>query len=752
MDASQIQTMLAEAARLHQAGHLDQAARLYQNVLAVEPGNADGLHLLGLLAYQTGQAETAVGLIRKAIAVNGREASFHFHLARALKALGRLDEAASSYRRALSLKPNDADSYNNLGNVLAEAGKFDEAVSAYRRALDLAPDNARALGNLASALAELGRVDEAEVNYRKAIALAPDYADAHNNLGNVLRDKGDLDRALLCYRRALALTPRNADAHNNLGVVLRDIGRHRDAMASYRQALALEPHHVEALSNLAIVLWESGALDEAEAVYRRIHALRPDDPNQLNGFAALLIARGAVGAALDMIRHSLAIRQTPRARKLFVDLVSQSGWTSASGEIRALLVRALTDPWDRPARLARACAEVIKSDPVPGAMVAHASTAWPRRLEADELFGVEGLAPLADDLLLLALLTSAPNCDMALERFLTMVRGAVLNTVVDGGGGDDTSILFCSALAQQCFINEYVFLETQKEREAAGNLRSSLEAALAAQTSVPIPHLLAVAAYFPLHSIPAAARLLEREWPEPVLRLLTQQIAEPREEVRLGAEIPQLTEINDAVSRSVQSQYEENPYPRWVRIAPQDRISVTAFLTQKFPLAAFERQPGRAMTDILVAGCGTGQHSIATAQKFGGEGMLAVDLSLSSLSYARRKSRELDLHIAYAQADILELGKLGQSFDVIESIGVLHHMADPYAGWAALLTLLRPGGFMWLGFYSESGRRNIADATRGTHQRSRKRDASAAGIRLFRQELADSAQAPALASILESSE
>ena len=73
--------------------------------------------------------------------------------------------------------------------------------------------------------------------------------------------------------------------------------------------------------------------------------------------------------------------------------------------------------------------------------------------------------------------------------------------------------------------------------------------------------------------------------------------------------------------------------------------------------------------------------------------MLAVDLSLSSLGYAQRKAREMGLSgIEFAQADLLELGATGRSFDVVECSGVLHHMADPFAGWRMLLSLLRPGG------------------------------------------------------------
>ena len=60
---------------------------------------------------------------------------------------------------------------------------------------------------------------------------------------------------------------------------------------------------------------------------------------------------------------------------------------------------------------------------------------------------------------------------------------------------------------------------------------------------------------------------------------------------------------------------------------------------------------------ILVAGCGTGQHALSVASRFSNATVLAVEHSLRSLSYAMRKTREYSYtNIKYAQADIMELG------------------------------------------------------------------------------------------------
>ena len=47
---------------------------------------------------------------------------------------------------------------------------------------------------------------------------------------------------------------------------------------------------------------------------------------------------------------------------------------------------------------------------------------------------------------------------------------------------------------------------------------------------------------------------------------------------------------------------------------------------------------------------------------------------------------------------------------MIDASGVLHHLADPLEGWRILLGLLRPGGFMHVGLYSELGRRDVVEA------------------------------------------
>jgi hypothetical protein len=136
--------LIREALQHHQAGHLDEAEQLYRRALAIDPQNADCLHLLGMIAFQSGQLTRAAALIRQAIELHPAAASYHSNLGNVLQAEGNLDEAEACYRRALELKPGQAEVHLNLGHTLKAQGEVDSALASYRQALTLKPDMAEA--------------------------------------------------------------------------------------------------------------------------------------------------------------------------------------------------------------------------------------------------------------------------------------------------------------------------------------------------------------------------------------------------------------------------------------------------------------------------------------------------------------------------------------------------------------------------------------------------------------------------------
>ncbi len=194
--------------------------------------------------------------------------------------------------------------------------------------------------------------------------------------------------------------------------------------------------------------------------------------------------------------------------------------------------------------------------------------------------------------------------------------------------------------------------------------------------------------------------------------------------------------------------YEENPYPRWIKVAPTESPRpLDVYLRNRFAAPALRNVPRKTSLDILIAGCGTGRQAVEMAQRFAGAKVLAIDLSMASLAYAKRKTQELGLqNIEYGQADILKVGQIGRSFDLIESSGVLHHLDDPWAGWRVLLSLLRPGGFMRIGLYSELGRPGVIAGRALVAEHGWRGDTE--GIQAFRQEVITGNFGPPLSELI----
>ena len=605
---------------------------------------------------------------------------------------------------------------------------------------------------LGAALQLQGRDEEALIPLQKAVELLPGDAEAHSNLGATLLNMGQLDNAATSIRRALEIKPDFAEAHINLGNVQRDNGQLDEAAASYGRALKIRPDYAVALNGLGSILQSLGRLDEAVANYRRALEISPGFGMALNNLALALKAQGQAMMAFNAICRSLKVNETPEARNIFVDCVMPLNLKMVGGDIRNFLVRALSEPWWRPSDLARACTYLIKHDPCIRKWLTRAAESRPCWMPTQDFFADADFVQALSDPLLCALLDSVPVSDIELERLMTMMRHAMLEAATGSTvANDGRAILnFCGALAHQCFINEYVFACTEDESSRAHALCDSLAAALEIEAPIPPLWPIAVAAYFPLHSLPFADLLLASAWPEEVTAVLVQQIGEPGEERQYRATVPRLTGIDDGVSLLVQSQYEENPYPRWVKSAPIGQpLTVDRYVRRTFPLVDFQPLGDGGDTEILVAGCGTGQQPIQIARQFPGAHIMAVDLSLTSLCYAMRKTRESGLSsIEYAQADILKLGAIGRSFDVIASSGVLHHLADPLAGWRVLLSLLRPGGFMFLGFYSEVARRDIVRAQNFIAEKGY--GSSAEDIRSCRQDIINHAESAGFGAAIKS--
>jgi len=287
-----------------EAGQADQAEQFCQRVLAVWPGQADALHLLGLMAHAYGNLDLSISHLRQACMAPRAPAVYSSNLAEMFRQKGLLAEGEQAARRAVAMDPALVSGWNNLGILLQEAGKFAESLECLERVIALQPDWAEAHNNLANTSRRLGRMDRAERQYRQALALNPAYAEAHSNLAFLLSTQGRNDEAAITAQRAIELSPRLVDAYLNLAEVEISRHRHEAALRALDMLGAFAPQHPAALVARAKVLKQIERIDEALAFARQAVAIAPKSAEAHNTLAVVLQALGQTEEALDQFEQA----------------------------------------------------------------------------------------------------------------------------------------------------------------------------------------------------------------------------------------------------------------------------------------------------------------------------------------------------------------------------------------------------------------------------------------------------------------
>lgn len=481
-------------------------------------------------------------------------------------------------------------------------------------------------------------------------------------------------------------------------------GRLADAKSLYETILKAEPNHVRALYMLGILALRVGQPQHAARLISTAIQIKPDVAEMHYNLGKALDAMGDPNCFVHF-RHAVHLDADHDAYwDAFANIATRLEFSNADEALLSDLRLLLQRPTVRPHALARSIITALKGAPEFKKILREVDDAAP---DDREVF-LSAPQKLSQFPLFLDILTLAPLNDLAIERSMQRLRRGLLGIVLQDAR-DAQGLAFYEALAQQAFINEYIYDAGDSEENQLSVLEDKIATELANTSDVSPVELCVLAMYKPLHIFDWAQNVAETHGAQTVPDLMTRQIAEPLNDLVVRGEIASLTGIEDDVSLAVQDQYEANPYPRWMRTATQDKAITFSESLRGLP---FWRQPDsfapNSPAQVLIAGCGTGQQALDVASGLMDADVLAVDLSRSSLAYARRKTQELKVtNITYAQADIMKLGELDMSFDLIESVGVLHHMKTPERGWRVLTQLLRPGGFMKIGLYSELARKAV---------------------------------------------
>ena len=643
---------LQRGVKAHKAGQIQEADRLYKTILNAQPKHPDANHNIGVLAVDIGKVQEALPFFKTALEANPAAAQFWLSYIDALIKLDKFADAKAVLDQAKS-KGAKGDSFDMLEQRLNEAKVQEPPQDQLQTLIDLYSQ---------------GQLQQALKQAKALVQQFPMSLVLYNIQGAVLQELGQLDLSIDAYNKALAIEPNYADAYYNMGMALQRQGKLEKAIKAYNKTLAIKPDYADAYNNVGVILQDQGKREEAVEAYIRALSINPDYAEAYNN----------IGNSLKGIVFK---KSNPDLQKIISLLLDQRTRV-------------------RPNDIATAAISLLRLEPK---LQKHLQTDTSDKTRQALQQTVLDLSELP---LLLKLMGICPLADLGLEDLLKEVRAGILSALPSLEGTSDI-LAFQSALALQCFTNEYIYDQSKDEKKAIEALEVSIEASLFKGEKPSPQAILCLASYKALHDYKWCDLLLDSS---DIHQVFTRQVSEPRQEVQLKSNMPMLEKITDDVSVKVQAQYEDNPYPRWVNLGlPLNPEPISKVIAQA-KIKLFDNEICEVSTpDILIAGCGTGQHSIDTAAEFKNSKVLAIDLSMSSLAYAKRKTEELGVtNIEYMQADILKLAKLDRQFDIIESAGVLHHMNNPMAGWKVLVDCLRYGGLMKIGLYSELARQKHA--------------------------------------------
>ena len=540
-------------------------------------------------------------------------------------------------------------------------------------------------------------LSEAEQIYYTFLQQCPEHPQALAFLGALVARNGNYAMATTLLRKSIQNNPNLADPRYCMSSILLAQGMNSEAVAPCSYALALgHPHAKQRLDNLLNMLG-------TEERSRSFHIL-----------ARFYQSKGQIGAALEYSQE--AIKHDPYNFfnwLLFSQCISRCHFdTALPPRLLANVCHAFTIDNLEYKKLTNPAISALYHNEQIAPLLSYDETSHEKVTRLRECLHSDSLETLSQNKLFNRLLRVAFVNDVRLEKFLTSLREAFLWDCLEDTGASKNHVNYLSlivSLSSQCFLNEYVWITTTKEAAAIDKLARMVEDKVGQNEKVS-PCLIAIySTYHPLYALSCAEELLRENWPDEMTEVIKKQLSEPLEEKQYRDSTTTLLPLSGNVSQLVRSQYEENPFPRWTTLPVWGRGgTMEEYISRVFPNQLKEEERAQSShPQILVAGCGTGLIPNDLANRIENASITALDLSLASLGYAQRKSKELGLkNIKYIHGDIQNLGILKKQFDHINCYGVLHHMEDILKGWRALNDCLKPGGTMHIGLYSEIARRS----------------------------------------------
>ena len=630
--------------------------------------------LQALENHKKNNIQSAENYYKEALKLNPDHFETNYYLAGLFAQTKNFSPAKLLFEKAIKIKPDFVEAHYNLGIILHELGEYQKAVNSYEKAIKIQPYHLKAYNNLGTLLKQLNENQKAINYFEKAIEIKPDFVEAYFNIGVIFAGIEEHEKAISYFEKTIQIKPDYIKPYFYLGAIFQELKNYQEAINYYEKAIKIQPNFIDAYNNLGVVFKEIKEFQRAIICFKQAIKIDPNNTNTINSLANFL-----KNIQLD----NISFINNESLMELFLFLFKKNNVNHADLFKNVKLTLFSKENISKIKKIVNSETLLIKNE-------------YTQNLLKEEL--------------VLLILQKSLIVDKLLEKLFTRIRNELLFILIKNKQKTINDYFdFLISLAQQCFFNEYIFNNSNEETTQV----KKLESKILKSKKINELEIAILGCYIPLNNSKNLTKKLLNYKSNNFLfnDLIEIQIKDPLNEIKLAKSIKSFDNIVDNVSKKVREQYEENPYPRWRYTYKNLSSGFLTHLNNEIKPNRFEYNNEFNNPNVLVAGCGTGQHIAIIADKYLNSKILGIDLSLASLAYAKRKVEELGhKNVEFLHADILQLKNLKRKFNIIECVGTLHHMKDPVAGLRVLLNLLETNGFLKLGLYSEIARQNITKA------------------------------------------
>ena len=612
---------------------------------------------------------------------------------------GETEEAIKFLKQCINKNRYDVISYFILGNIYLSTKEYTKSVIILERARQINPKSSDVINNLGMSYYNLGDLEKAKNCFTECIEIKSDHYIAYSNIARIFFIKENYKDAINFYSKALSFSNEHIESLEGIGKSYYNIKKFKIAIKYLVELKKYKKNDESLLNIIGVCYFNTNQISEAINYFKKIIKINPESTEALKNLS-ICYSRIDKNSEKAINYASKLLKLDPNsyeALKIFSDCaknITIENTISENIEFKNNLLKVCKNKNLEISSISNITIDILKKS-----ILSKGIEDFINNYDKEKI----------DYQLYTYLLTEGPILSPYLEIFSRKLRNHFINLFKSNksfliSSDHNKSILF--ALAQQAFLNEYLWINSEEESYLCDNLLSHIS-----KSTSPFSETLIylLASYQYIGSLIKVSKICKeyKGNDKNFIKFIDLHILNSQKEREIQKEIKSFSKILNKTSLKVQSQYEVNPYPRWTKISLNIKKSYSEYIQQQIYPNSINIEKISRYPSLLIAGCGTGKHTLYTASSINAN-ITSIDISKASLAYAKRESDKRGYRdIEFIHGDILDLDKINMNFDIIESIGVLHHMKDPKKGLESLLRALKPGGFIKLGLYSKIARKNI---------------------------------------------